>query len=351
MTAPLFFHSIPTSDVLAFSIALGSALLLTPLVRRFALRIGMVDHPSARKVHLRPMPLLGGLAIYFAFLFAILVSFRAPTTPRILSILAGATLLALVGFLDDRGLLHHQLKLFLAMPLSAFLLISTGIRTHVFSSLFPGRTGLSLDVLFTLFWVVGITAAFSILDHMDGLCAGVASIASAFFALVASASGQPIVRTLALSVLGAALGFLFYNFNPASIFMGDGGAMLLGFLMAALSLQIRPLASPSPVNWIVPLLILGAPIFDTLMVSISRSRRGLLPFATPGKDHTAHRLSNLGLSTRHAVLAMYALGFLSGDIALFAIRLSPSSAFLLSAILVSLALLLVAFLERVPFDH
>jgi UDP-GlcNAc:undecaprenyl-phosphate GlcNAc-1-phosphate transferase len=347
---PPTFLSIPTSDLLAFSIALISALLLTPQVRHLAFRIGMVDHPSARKLHLQPMPLLGGLAIYLAFVLAIVVSFRVPTTPRILAILAGATLLVVVGFLDDRGLLHNQVKLFAAMPVSALFLMSTGIRTHVFSSLISGAAGLSLDVGFTLFWVVGITAAFSILDHMDGLCAGVAAIASAFFALVASGAHQPMVRTLAISILGAALGFLVYNFNPASIFMGDGGAMLLGFLLAALSLQVRPLASPSPINWIVPLLILGAPIFDTLMVSISRSRRGLLPFATPGKDHSAHRLSNLGLSTRQAVLAMYAVGFLSGDIALFTIRLTTRSAFLLSAILLAVALIFVALLEQVPFD-
>src|SRR5262249_23882596 len=155
---------------------------------------------------------------------------------------------------------------------------------------------------------VGITASFSILDHMDGLCAGVAATASIFFALLAYLSGQTLVTTLAAAVLGAATGFLRWNFKPAKIFMGDGGAMFLGFLMATLALKLR-LEHASPISgWLAPLLILGVTIFDTTLVTISRSRRGLLPFATPGKDHAAHRLSNLGLGHRGAVVCMYLLG-------------------------------------------
>src|SRR5262249_47493867 len=157
--------------------------------------------------------------------------------------------------------------------------------------------------------------SFSILDHMDGLCAGVAAMASIFFAMLAYLSGQNLVTTLAAAVLGASTGFLRWNFKPAKIFMGDGGAMVLGFLMATLCLKLRiEQANHSP-GWLAPLLILGVTIFDTTLVTISRSRRGLLPFTTPGKDHAAHRLANLGFGQRGAVLALYSLGALCGGTA------------------------------------
>src|SRR6202034_1918325 len=165
----------------------------------------------------------------------------------------------------------------------------------------------ALDAVLTVFWVVGITASFSILDHMDGLCAGVAAMSSIFFAMIAYLNGQTLVTTLAAAVLGGATGFLRWNFKPAKIFMGDGGAMFLGFLMATLALKLRPvLTAGHNAAWLIPIFILGATIFDTTLITISRSRRGFLPFTTPGKDHTAHRLSNVFNSQRTAVLLMYA---------------------------------------------
>jgi len=136
-----------------------------------------------------------------------------------------------------------------------------------------------LDGCLTVVWVVGITASFSILDHMDGLCSGIAAVGALFFTLAANQGGQVMVRTLGAATLGAALGFLGWNFNPAKIFMGDGGAMFLGYLMAVLSLKLRPEGSDSQIGWLVPLLILGVPIFDTTLVSLSRSRRGIAPGA------------------------------------------------------------------------
>src|SRR6516225_325690 len=266
----------------AFFIALIASLMLVAPVRAFALRVGMVDWPGPRKVHHAPIPLLGGLPIYAAVVIAVLLSFHGPARTQIAGILIGATLVVAVGILDDRGLLHHQVKLFIGMPAAAGILLLSGIRAQVFSTLFPGRTGDLLDITLTVVWVVGITASFSILDHMDGLCAGVAAMASAFFALLAYLNGQTLVTVLAAAVLGAAAGFLRWNFKPAKIFMGDGGAMFLGFLMATLALKLR-LAQPNAVSaWLVPVLILGATIFDTTLVTVSRSRRGLLPFATPG---------------------------------------------------------------------
>src|SRR6266853_6956837 len=219
------------AGLLAFIIALLASLLLTAPVRALALRVGMVDLPGPRKVHVQPIPLLGGLAMYAGVVLGVLFLFNGPAGAQIAGILAGATLIAAVGILDDHGLLHHQVKLFVGMPLAAAILLASGIRAQVFSVLLHGRSGYFLDVALTVVWVVGITASFSILDHMDGLCAGIAAMASVFFAMLAYLHGQTLVTTLAAAVLGAATGFLRWNFKPAKIFMGDGGAMFLGFLM------------------------------------------------------------------------------------------------------------------------
>jgi UDP-GlcNAc:undecaprenyl-phosphate/decaprenyl-phosphate GlcNAc-1-phosphate transferase len=339
------------ADLIAFAVALLASLGLTVPVRQLALRYGMVDKPGPRKVHLKPIPLLGGIAIYLGFVLAILLTLRGVPQQQMVGILAGATLLAIVGFLDDGGLLHHQVKLFIGMPVAALFLLASGIHAQLFSQFVPGFPGVLLDGCFTVLWVVGITAAFSILDHMDGLCAGIAAVAAAFFTLSASMNGQTMVRTLGAATLGAALGFLRWNFNPAKIFMGDGGAMFLGFLMATLGLKIRPDGVQFPATWLVPMLILGVPIFDTTLISISRARRGLLPFTSPGKDHTAHRLSNLGLGHRGAVLALYCLAIIFGTIALFTPRLSLFVTSALAGFLILFGLLAFFFLEGAPFER
>src|SRR5260370_1446405 len=224
-----------------------------------------------------------------------------------------------------RGLLAFSIALVASLLL-------TGTRAQLFQIMLGGRAGVILDVVLTLFWVVGITAAFSILDHMDGLCAGVAGLAALFFAILACLAGQRLVSILAAAALGSAIGFLRWNFKPAKIFMGDGGALFLGFLVATLGLKLRLSGAPSPAVGLVPVLVLGVPIFDTPLVSISRGRRGLLPFTAPGKDHTAHRLANLGLGERNAVLAMYALGVVFGLLGLLASGLSPRAAVVLAVV-------------------
>src|SRR6202161_4903222 len=311
------YRGLMAAGLLAFGIALFASLMLTVPVRALAIRVGMVDLPGPRKVHLQPIPLLGGLAMWGAIMLAVLFAFDGPARAQSIGIVAGATLVASVAFLDDKGWLHHQIKLFIAMPFAAAILIASGVHAQVFETFIAGRMGYALDAVLTVFWVVGITASFSILDHMDGLCAGVAAMASIFFAMLAYLNGQTLVTTLAAAVLGAATGFLRWNFKPAKIFMGDGGAMFLGFLMATLALTLRADNVAFPLNWLVPILILAVPIFDTTLVSISRSRRGLLPFASPGKDHSAHRLANLGMGHRGAVLAMYVGAIVCGTIALF----------------------------------
>jgi UDP-GlcNAc:undecaprenyl-phosphate GlcNAc-1-phosphate transferase len=336
----------------AFTVALITSLGLTVPVRQLALRVGMVDRPGPRKVHLQPIPLLGGLAIYCGVLIALLVSLGGPALTQVIGIYSGATLVAVVGILDDRGLLHHQIKLFGAMPAAAVILLVSGIRAQVFSSIWPGTAATWADTALTLVWVVGITASFSILDHMDGLCAGIAAVASLFFAIFALQSGQLLVSTMAAAVLGAAAGFLRWNFKPAKIFMGDGGAMFLGFLMATLSLKLRPVMAGGPKTaWLVPVFILGATIFDTTLISISRSRRGFIPFTTPGKDHTAHRLSNLFNSQRVAVLLLYALGAVSGLLALAISRLPAFSAYAAAGVPGVAALAAIALLELAPYER
>ena len=325
---------------------------LTVPVRQLALRYGMVDHPGPRKVHVQPMPLLGGLAIYLGVLIALLVSMDGPALTQVIGIYAGATLVAVVGILDDRGLLHHQIKLFGAMPAAAVILLVSGIRAQVFSNIWSGTPGVWADTALTLVWVVGITASFSILDHMDGLCAGVAAMASLFFAIFALESGQLLVSTMAAAVLGAAAGFLRWNFKPAKIFMGDGGAMFLGFLMATLALKLRPvLTAGHNAAWLIPIFILGSTIFDTTLISISRSRRGFIPFTTPGQDHAAHRLSNLFKSQRTAVLLMYALGAFFGLLALAISHLPAGPAYAVAALAAVAVLGAVGLLERAPYER
>jgi UDP-GlcNAc:undecaprenyl-phosphate/decaprenyl-phosphate GlcNAc-1-phosphate transferase len=313
--------------------------------------VGMVDLPGPRKVHVQPIPLLGGLAMYGGVMLAIVFAFDGAARQQSAGIVTGATLVAAVGFLDDRGWLHDQIKLFVGMPLAACILLFSGIHAQAFELFVPGRAGYLLDATLTIFWVVAITASFSILDHMDGLCAGVAATASFFFALLAFLNGQIVVSTLAAAVFGAATGFLRWNFKPARIFMGDAGAMFLGFLMATLALKLRLSVGNHASALVAPLLILGVTIFDTTLVTISRARRGLLPFAAPGKDHAAHRLANLGLGQRGAVLTLYLLGAASGASAIWVCYMPARAAVLFAALVLAAMLVAVVMLEKAPYER
>lgn len=339
-----------SAGLLAFFIGLFASMILIVPVRALALRFGMVDLPGPRKVHLHPIPLLGGIAIYGGVFLALLLVLPVVAREQSAAIVAGATLVAVVGFLDDRGWLHHQIKLFVGMPGAAAILLASGIHAQAFELLVGGQTGVILDAALTVFWVVGITASFSIFDHMDGLCAGIAAIASLFFAVLAFLNGQLFVTTLAAAVLGAAAGFLRWNFKPAKIFMGDGGAMLLGFLMATLGLKLRLPHANLGASLLVPVLILAVPIFDTTLVTISRSRRGLLPFATPGKDHAAHRLANLRLGQRNAVLVMYLGAAITGLAAVGVSYMEPRSILLVALLSALVGLLAVVLLEKAPYE-
>lgn len=295
--------------MLIFATALVCAIGGTPLARRIAVRVGVVDKPNARKIHTSPMPLLGGLAIYAAFLLALVLFADRFYIPQLIGIIVGATWVSFLGIWDDRVGMGAGIKL-AGQILAAFILILTGVTADVFHQPL-------LDIPLTLLWVVGITNAMNLLDNMDGLSGGVAACAAAFYLLVASLNGQYLVGSLAAALLGASVGFLIYNFNPASIFMGDTGSLFLGYMLAAVGLKLRFVGHPEPVAWLTPVLILGLPIFDTTLVFVSRLRRGLNPLTHGGTDHLSHRLRARGLTARETVLTLYLVSVILGVLAMF----------------------------------
>lgn len=321
----------------ALMIAAGS----TPLFRRLAPRLGFMDQPSARKVHTTPIPRLGGLAIYLAFVIALLAFEDRYNISQLLSIVLGATLASFLGLWDDRRPLPAWVKL-IGQTTAAGILVFSDVRI----SLFPWP---AVNVLATLLWVVGITNALNLMDNMDGLAAGVAAIAAGFFLLLAAGSGQYLVGALAAALLGACIGFLFYNLNPAQIFMGDSGSLFIGFMLAAVGIKLRFPQNITAVTWMIPVLVLGLPIFDTGLVIISRLRRGVNPLTTPGKDHLSHRLVARGMTQREAVLTLYLAGGLLGALAMFIVNADRLESYMIGAAVAGIALYFLHELEwRAP---
>jgi UDP-GlcNAc:undecaprenyl-phosphate/decaprenyl-phosphate GlcNAc-1-phosphate transferase len=302
------------TPLLVFVGALLIAFGATPIARRVAPRLGVMDVPNPRKVHARPMPLLGGAVIVIASMATLLIFQDRFEFQQLITILLGAAFMSLLGVYDDRWGLRPILKL-LGQILAACLLILSGVRVMSF----PFEW---LNFLVSLIWIVGLTNSLNLLDNMDGLSSGVAAVCAAFFMVTAALSRQTYVGALAAALLGAALGFLFYNFNPASIFMGDTGSLFLGFLLAAIGIKLRFPDNVPFVTWMVPVLIMGIPIFDTTLVFLSRLRRGQNPLTTPGKDHVSHRLVGLGFTTREAVMIHY---LASGAFGLAAILVTQSN--------------------------
>ncbi|MCS7282422.1 MAG: MraY family glycosyltransferase [Anaerolineae bacterium] len=330
-----------TVYLLVFAAVLVLSMALTPVARLLAPHLGVMDIPSARKVHQRPVPRLGGLAIYLAVLVAAIVLGERFNFAQFGSIIVGATAVSFMGLVDDRWGLRPMVKL-VGQILAALLLWATGVRVGTFGQPI-------LDFFLTIFWVVYITNALNLLDNMDGLAGGVAAIAAAHFALMCSFSEQYLVGALSMAVLAACLGFLFYNLNPASIFMGDSGALFLGFMLAAIGIKLRFPENVTFVTWMVPVLVMGLPIFDTALVTFSRLRRGLNPLTTPGKDHVSHRLVAAGLTPREAVLTLYVVSFLLGLLALFVTRASVVEGYIVGGAVALAGLFALWRLERPPF--
>lgn len=298
------------TTILVFTAALVIAVAATPVARRVAPRLGVIDHPSARKVHAQPMPLLGGAAIVTASIATLLIFQDRFEFQQLASIMLGGAWVSLLGAYDDRWGLRPILKLG-GQIIAAVALIVSGVKVQ----LAPPAADW-INVAITLIWVAGLTNSLNLLDNMDGLSSGVAAVCAAFFVVMASFSGQIYVSALAAALLGAALGFLVYNFNPASIFMGDTGSLFLGFVLASIGIKLRFPANVPFVTWMVPVLVMGMPIFDTTLVFISRLRRGKNPLTTPGKDHVSHRLRDRGFTTREAVLLHYLASGMFGMCAL-----------------------------------
>jgi UDP-GlcNAc:undecaprenyl-phosphate GlcNAc-1-phosphate transferase len=326
--------------MLAFSGVLVLVLGLTPLARYLAPRLGMMDQPSARKVHVHPVPRVGGLAIFLAVLIAALALGRRYNFTQFGTIIVGATGISFMGLLDDRWSLGFVIKM-VGQILAGLLLYASGIYVGTFDNAV-------LNLVTTVLWVGYITNGINFLDNMDGLAGGTAAIGAAFFALMCAFSGQYLVGALAAAVLGACLGFLFYNLNPASIFMGDSGALFLGYTLAAIGIKLRFPDNVEFVTWMVPVLVLGLPIFDTTLVIISRVRRSLAPW-TAGKDHVSHRLVQAGLNHREAVLVLYIVSFILGMLAIFVTQANVLEGYTVGGLTFLAALYALWRMERPPF--
>lgn len=323
--------------IFIFLIALTVTAFSTPWVRRLAVWIGFVDAPAQRKLHAQPTPLLGGVAIFIGAVAAMFLIFPN-LAPQVRGIFLASTLVALVGLWDDRRHLGAWAKL--AGQFAGFvLLVYFGVRTHL-----PLPEWLNLAITFV--WIAGISNAINFLDNMDGLSAGVSGVVAAFILLMAALNNQYLVAALAAAIVGSCFGFLRYNFKPAQIFMGDAGALFLGFLLAVLGLQLRFPQNVSFVTWMVPIFLLGLPIFDTSLVIVSRLRRRLNPFTTAGKDHLSHRLVELGFSEREAVLTLYLVTGAFGMVAIFITRADLLEGYTIGAVTLLLGAYTILRLER-----
>lgn len=307
--------------IIVFLGALLIAVAATPVARRIAPRVGVMDHPNPRKVHAQPMPLLGGAVIVAASLLALLLLRDRFEIQQLSSILLGAALVALLGFYDDRWGMSPILKL-IGQIVATVILMLSGVMVTALPSNW-------LNIAVTLLWVVGLTNSLNLLDNMDGLSSGVAAVCASFFVVMAAISGQIYVGALAAALLGATLGFLTYNFNPATIFMGDTGSMFLGFILAAIGIKLRFPENVPFVTWMVPIIVMGMPIFDTTLVFISRLRRGKNPLTTPGKDHVSHRLVGMGFTTREAVMSHYLISGVYGMVAMLVTQATVLEGYLL----------------------
>ncbi len=294
-------------DLLPAVVSFALALAFTPLVRALAFRWGMVVHPRSDRWHRRPTAMLGGVAIFAAVASACLTV--APRQPHVLLVLGVSAFLFLVGLVDDLRPLKPYQKV-IGQIMGAALVVSGGL-------VLPWTANPAVNAALTIFWLVGITNAINLLDNMDGLAAGVAAIASATLVLTLVDAGQTAEACIVAVFAAALVGFLVWNFSPASIFMGDCGSMFIGFFLASSALlhngggRSRSLLAVLA----VPVLTLGIPIFDTTLVTLLRKLAGRA-VSQGGRDHASHRLVALGLSERRAVCLLYVLAALAGAAAL-----------------------------------
>nr|WP_206081470.1 MraY family glycosyltransferase [Megasphaera sp. SW808] len=316
-------------------IALIVAYVLTPGVKKLAIKVGAVDKPNARKVHTHAIPRLGGLAIYVGFMAAVL--FCVPVRHELLGLLLGCTAIVALGIWDDICNIPAKVKL-VGQIVAACIPIAFGIQiewlTNPFGTLIVLPELVAIPV--TIFWIIGFTNTVNLIDGLDGLAAGVSFIASVSMFLLAYTMNQYLPAMIIVAMAGAALGFLQYNFNPAKIFMGDTGSMLLGYTMAVAAV-LGLVKTAATIALVVPLIALGLPILDTLFAIIRRKMSGV-PIFQPDKGHLHHRLLALGMSQKQAVLIMYFVSIVLGIVALFVANVNYQTG--IATVLVVLAVII-----------
>ena len=323
--------------MLIFIIALFFGAVGTPLVRRMATRTGFIAVPQADRAHTEPTALMGGLAIYIAAIIAlILILFatalvgNALRLSEVISIIIAGSLMAAIGLWDDKSSLPAYIKL--AIQFVPILIVYfAGVQANPPLSIFGIDHGL-LNFFVTAGWILYITNAINYLDNADGIAVMTSATTSAIFLLIAILNDQQLVSLLAAAVLGASLGFARYNLPlpKSTIFMGDSGSLFLGFLLAVLGIKIRIPANEPEITWMVPIIVLGLPIFDTILVFISRTRRRV-SFFRGGVDHTTHRLARLGMDRLSVALVVGLICGVLGLIAIFVTQASRSEAYLVFA--------------------
>lgn len=294
---------------LTMIIAFVTTILLTPVVKKLAYKLGATDKPNKRKVHQKIMPRLGGLAIYISFIVGVLI--LQPSDEVHIPILIGSLIIILTGVFDDIKEISPKVKLFGQIMATLVVVVFGDLQVHFINLPFGGQLDFGiLSIPITMIWIIGITNAINLIDGLDGLAGGVSSIALFSIAGMALLMGnQTYVMLIALILAVSTLGFLVFNFHPAKIFMGDTGALFLGYMIAVLSLL--GFKNVTFISLIIPIIILGVPISDTLF-AIVRRIVNKQPLSAPDKSHLHHCLIRLGYSHKMAVLIIYAMSALFG---------------------------------------
>ncbi len=335
---------------LNFLFAFAASLLLTPLSGRIGAKLGALDYPSRRKVHLTPLPRTGGAAVLLCFLiFAALSGYgllpeqsgRVAFDEKLWTLLAGGLIAFMVGFVDDFRRLRPTIK-FLFQLVAATVAYTGGLRIESFLGI-PANGPLCIFCyLVTVFWFVLFMNAINLIDGLDGLAGGITAFACTVMSILAAWNGQSTNAILFAILAGAIVGFLRYNFNPASIFLGDGGCYFLGYMIAGLSV-LASTKSQLGATILIPLVALGVPIFDTLFSPLRRFLVGKGMFS-PDKSHIHHKLVQMGLSTRRVVLIIYAVSVVLCLSAVAWVNLQNEKAGLLLIFLAVLSIIFVRWL-------
>jgi UDP-GlcNAc:undecaprenyl-phosphate/decaprenyl-phosphate GlcNAc-1-phosphate transferase len=289
-----------------------ASIILTPLVKKLAFKIGATDQPNQRKVHQKIMPRLGGLAIFLSFMIGVII--LQPENNYAMAILAGAVIIVLTGVLDDMIELSAKVKLLGQIVAAVLVVVWGGAQVEFINLPFGGQIEFGfMSIPLTIVWIVGVTNAINLIDGLDGLAAGVSSIALITIAGMAVIMGDTFVAVMAAILLVSTLGFLIYNFHPAKIFMGDTGALFLGYMISVLALL--GFKNITVVSLIIPVIILGVPISDTFYAIIRRFLNKQ-PLSAPDKSHLHHCLLRMGYSHKQTVLIIYAIAAMFGLAAL-----------------------------------